>query len=60
VILFWLIDRSRGQRATGELVDLLVRLAGAVPLPVLVPLVGPYAARFAELMSQAVFGEVKS
>jgi AcrR family transcriptional regulator len=60
VVLFWLIDRSPGQRATGELVDLLVRLAGAVPLPVLAPLVGPFAARFAELMSQAVFGEVRS
>ena len=55
VLLFWLYDRTSGQRATAELLDFLRDVIRMGHWAAALPFTGPLLARLARIMA-AVFG----
>jgi AcrR family transcriptional regulator len=60
VILWWLLDRSAGQRATAGLVALLRRVLPAAALTLRLPLVRGFVLSADELLGQALLGPASS
>lgn len=56
VILFWLLDRSPGQRATQEVIALIERVAAAASLALGAPQIGGWVLAGDALFRRALFG----
>jgi len=56
VLLFWLLDKSAGQRATGALVSLTEQLLPSASLALRVPAVRRFVLSFDALVREALFG----